>query len=172
MSAKPVARKSIYSNLNDRYSRASDLNNSQVIESSFGQNRATTNQAASGEGFEFRGQNRIHYDYELSSPNINKEIVFPQRPGQVPIARLDRTELAQSALSPNRSVEDFSRNGGGHRSYEMRIKSPLRGDPKEVIQDRSYDMRAQPLKVDISLEHGNSYQQAARARPSEYLNLQ
>ena len=33
-------------------------------------------------------------------------------------------------------------------------------------------MRTQPTKVDLGLEHSNTYQQAARARPAEYLNLQ
>ena len=78
MSAKPVGKKAIYSHLNDRYTRAADVNSSSVVESSFGQNRsATPNKVGGGERFEFRGQNRIHYDYEVGSPNINTEVVIP-----------------------------------------------------------------------------------------------
>ena len=111
MSAKPVGKKAIYSHLNDQYVRAADGNNASIVESSYSQNRSAT-PIKTGEGFEFRGQSRIHYDYEVSSPNINQEVVIPKRTSQVPLARLDKTEMNRSAISPNRSVEDFSVNNG------------------------------------------------------------
>lgn len=143
MSAKPVGRKAIYSNLNERYAGAADVNGSSYIESSFGKNRsATPTKAAGDERFEFRGQNRIHYDYEVHSPNISQEVVIAeQRTGQVPLARLDKTEINRSALSPNRSVETFTNHVAGNQSYEMRINSPLRGNQKEILQERSFNMR-------------------------------
>ena len=50
----------------------------------------------------------------------------------------------------------------------MRINSPIRGNQKEIALERNYDMRTQPTKVDLGLEHGNTYEQALRARPADY----
>ena len=58
-----------------------DANGSQNNQSSIlqeRQNRSITPLKKSGDKFEFRGQNRIHFDYEVGSPNIKNEVIVQQ----------------------------------------------------------------------------------------------
>ena len=76
-SAKAVSKKVIFTNLNDKYLNQSRGNSSIMDQSSMLPARSTT--PLKTNQYEFRGQNRIHFDYEVGSPNINQEIVVPKR---------------------------------------------------------------------------------------------
>lgn len=65
-----------------------------------------------------------------------------------------------------------------HAMNAMRDNSPLRGPTANeamsysanTLQSANNNMRTQPTKVELGLEHGNTYEQAQRARPFEYVN--
>ena len=126
-------------------------------------------------------QSKIVRDYEVASPNIHREIYVPKRYAQIPIVRMEKPE----PIEPNQTT--FSMMEAGKQayspikqgnSYSLRESSPLRGPaqnesrgtPVHIVQQQNSanQMRTQPTKVELGLEHGNTYQQASRARPFEY----
>lgn len=121
-------------------------------------------------------QSRIHHDYSVSSPNTQKELWVPKRYAQVPIARLEKPEDAVTEFSYSKKQASYSPIKQSN-VYQMRDNSPLRGQAPEEFPrnlrgaiEAPNEMRTQPMKVELGLEHGNTYQQAVRARPSEYSN--
>ena len=93
----PVGRKAIYSRSKEnasqprsqRFSESRRISPSQTIPESLSQ---VMQAPLAVEPTNPLPGSRIHYDYEVGSPNTHKELWVPKRYAEVPIARLERPE--------------------------------------------------------------------------------